>query len=657
MGRLGRNQSGLLDMKIHFLQLGTLALAFLFGSGLMTFPPVAQSVPPQTQGQTDACSVPVRISTEEAEGHLIEKTEPVYPPLARIARVEGLVRVEVQVNPDGTVASVVQSSGHPLLIDAALAAVEKYKYQPFVMDGKSVPATFWVEVNFTLPVHVPHPVPFPEIKDYGSVVITMDTGYYSLKITGDCTVEFEGRSYVVVDGKHRGKVTRGEFKALVEAFRTADFFSLDDQYNSGTTDVAWTATSIQVGDKSKKVDADPFGAPPALRTLEDAIARLSHSDQWVKGTSETVPALLNENQSADQDRESLSKALPAAATYSTTAVVADFLRAGADAQQTEAHFDGCTALMRAAERGLPDMVRLLLKAGADPHTKDRLHRTVLMFAAASGNADVLNQLVPAGMVNARSQRGTTALMAAAAAGNPDLVRALLQAGARVNDRDSHGTTALLAGSIGELDSFWDGAMMGEPHPEVPDEVVHRDAVVRLLLEAGADSNDRNEDGETALFSLEDDAVRELIAHKIDLNVRNKYGQTPLIETVSADIAKLLVEAGADVNARDSKGRTALMEAANNNYFEKIRVLTTSRKLQINGRDRHGMTALMIAADDAFPECVKALLDAHADVNLKDKGDLTALQLAEGGLSGAREGYKIVGYKKTVTLLRNAGAQK
>ena len=247
-------------MKTHQLVLGTLAVA-LFVGGDLTAPSVAaQSVARQAQEETDISPVPVRISAEEADRHLVEKAEPTYPPLAKLARIEGLVRVEVLVNSDGTVARVVQSSGHPLLIKAAFAAVEKYKYQPFVENGKTVPAILWVEINFRLPVYRPHSVPFPEIKDYGSVVITMDTGYYSLRITGDGTVEYEGRSYVVVDGKHRGQVTAGEFRALVEAFRTADFFSLDDQYNSGTTDVAWTATYIQVGDHSKKVDADPVGA-------------------------------------------------------------------------------------------------------------------------------------------------------------------------------------------------------------------------------------------------------------------------------------------------------------------------------------------------------------------------------------------------------------
>lgn len=169
-------------------------------------------------------------------------------------------------------------------------------------------------------------------------------------------------------------------------------------------------------------------------------------------------------------------------------------------------------------------------------------------------------------------------------------------------------------------------------------------------------NARNKEGETALFSLEDDAVRELIAHRIDLNIRNRDGETALMETVSPDIATLLIKAGADVNVSDSKGRTTLMKAADSNYSAKIRVLTAARGLQINRRDHNGMTALMIAAADASPDCVRALLDAHPDLEARDAFGLTALQLAEQGLKGAREGYKVEGYREAIQLLRNAGAQ-
>lgn len=631
-----------------------IVVALVFVVGRATPWLAAQPTIHLAQDQADLSPAPTGFSTEKADHHLIEKVEPAYPPLARMAGVEGRVRLQVLVNSDGKVLRTVQTSGHPLLVRAASAAAEKYTYRPFIVNGKAVPAIFWIEIDFTLPKYKPHSVPFPEVKDYRSIVITMDTGYYDLRIVGDGTVEFEGRGFVLLPGKHHGAISGEEFRKLVEDFRDSDFFSLPDRDNLVVMDAAPTTFFIAIGDQAKSVTAYTFRGPESLRRLEDSIAELSHSDQWVKGTAETVPGITNEHRGAAETKEILSKALPAA-VYSTTAVVADFLRTGAEVDRTDS--EGCTALMRAAERGVPEIVQLLLKAGANPRTKDKSARTALMFAASSGNSDVAALLLPFGLVNARSRRGSTALMAAAAAGNPDVVQTLLHAGASVNDRDAMGVTSLFAGSTGDLDSIWDGELVGRPHPEVPDGVVHRDAVVRQLLAAGADPNARNKEGETALFSLEHDAVRELIAHEIDLNVRNNHGETALIETVSEDIAKLLVAAGADVNARDSKGRTALMEAANNNYYAKILALTAAKHLQIDRRGRDGRTALMIAAGDASPDCVRALLDGHADPTLRDKQGRSALQIAEAGLSCAREGYKIDGYKKTIDLLRHAGTNR
>jgi TonB family protein len=613
-------------------------------------PLTAQSNGRQAPLTTNVASEPINVSPEEASRHLVVKIEPVYPPLAKLAHVQGPVRVEVLVNPDGTVVQTIQLSGQPLLAKAADAAIHKYKYEPFEKDGKAVSATFWVQVDFSLPVHKPHSVPFPEVKNYEAVLIKMDTGDFAFKISGDGSVEYKGSDYVVVTGEHHTKLTSAEMQSLLTAFRAADFFSVDDDSSRHAMDAATTTVSIQIGDQVKSVITD-VDVPPDIQTLQVAIARISHSDQWVVGNAETVPGLLSEGRDANQTRETLSKALTAAATYSTTAVLADLLQAGADVERTDS--EGCTALFLAAERGLPDMVRLLLKAGANARTRDKLDRTPLMFGAASGNADVLAQLMPRSLVNTKSKYGSTALMAAAFAGNPECVRMLIIKRVAVNIRDAQRSTALIAGSTGDWDSLWDGAMAFGLRPEIPDEVVHRDIVVRLLLEAGADMTARNWNGETALFSLDKDAVRELIAHRIDLNMRDKYGQTALIETVDKDIAKILVEAGADLNARDSKGQTALMDAASSNDFEKIRVLTASPKLRIDLRDRTGRTALMIAAADASPDCVKALLDSHPNLNLRDKSGNTALGIAESGLKAAQGGYR---YSKSVQLFHEAGAE-
>jgi protein TonB len=76
--------------------------------------------------------------------------QPQYPTIARSARVQGTVTVEVIVGPSGTVeqARVVRSI--PALDDAAVAAVRQWKYKPTVVNGAAVPVTMLVHVAFGL---------------------------------------------------------------------------------------------------------------------------------------------------------------------------------------------------------------------------------------------------------------------------------------------------------------------------------------------------------------------------------------------------------------------------------------------------------------------------------------------------------------------------
>jgi uncharacterized protein len=136
-------------------------------------------------------------------------------------------------------------------------------------------------------------------------------------------------------------------------------------------------------------------------------------------------------------------------------------------------------------------------------------------------------------------------------------------------------------------------------------------VVRMLLQAGADINARGWDGETALFSLEHDAVQELLRHHIDLEARDKDGETALMETVSNSIAELLINAGANVNAENKKGQTALTLAAERNYFDKLAVLVKAPAIQLEHRDHNGATALILARKAGHQDCVRTLIAAGA----------------------------------------------
>lgn len=90
----------------------------------------------------------VRLSSDEAEKLVLEKPEPLYPPIAKAAGAEGLVRVEAVVSERGVVTSANAISGHPLLQDAAVRAVKRRKYKTHTVGGEPVPFIAEVDIRF-----------------------------------------------------------------------------------------------------------------------------------------------------------------------------------------------------------------------------------------------------------------------------------------------------------------------------------------------------------------------------------------------------------------------------------------------------------------------------------------------------------------------------
>lgn len=81
---------------------------------------------------------------------LMRKVIPEYPPLARSARISGVVRLIGTIGKDGTIQNLQLISGHPLLARAALDAVRQWIYKPTLLNGSPVAVIAPIEVNFTL---------------------------------------------------------------------------------------------------------------------------------------------------------------------------------------------------------------------------------------------------------------------------------------------------------------------------------------------------------------------------------------------------------------------------------------------------------------------------------------------------------------------------
>jgi periplasmic protein TonB len=92
----------------------------------------------------------IRVGGQVESAKLIFQPKPEYPPLAKMARIQGTVRLEAVISKDGTIQDLKTVSGHPLLVKAALDAVQRWRYQPTLLNGEPVEVVTEIDVNFTL---------------------------------------------------------------------------------------------------------------------------------------------------------------------------------------------------------------------------------------------------------------------------------------------------------------------------------------------------------------------------------------------------------------------------------------------------------------------------------------------------------------------------
>ncbi len=148
------------------------------------------------------------------------------------------------------------------------------------------------------------------------------------------------------------------------------------------------------------------------------------------------------------------------------------------------------ALRQAVDSGKDEVVRILLKHGADKNAVDEYGQSLMMTAASNHHTGILAQLIAAGAdVNAPNQYRITPLAVAAEQGHLDIVNLLLAAGVKVNARDTAGGTAL---SVAILRGY--------------------EEIVAALLAAGADVQRDKED--LLLLAAEKPAIKAMIEKAI-----------------------------------------------------------------------------------------------------------------------------------------------
>lgn len=83
-------------------------------------------------------------------GMLVKQVQPRYPHLAQIAGIQGTVLLAAVIDTQGRITNLRALSGHPMLIPAAISAVEQWRYRPYILNGSPVEVETQVSVVFTL---------------------------------------------------------------------------------------------------------------------------------------------------------------------------------------------------------------------------------------------------------------------------------------------------------------------------------------------------------------------------------------------------------------------------------------------------------------------------------------------------------------------------
>ena len=162
-----------------------------------------------------------------------------------------------------------------------------------------------------------------------------------------------------------------------------------------------------------------------------------------------------------------------------------------------------------------------------------------------------------------------------------------------------------------------------------------EAIVRLLLDKGADIEARDSSGRTSLLHVAqhgpETIVRLLLDRGADIEAKDAIGNTPLSEAAWHNheaIVRLLLDRGADIEAKNTSNSTPLLESARCEHEATIRLLL-DRDADTEARNISHFTPLWESARWGHEATVRLLLDRGADIMAKDETGRTVLEMAAG----------------------------
>ena len=350
------------------------------------------------------------------------------------------------------------------------------------------------------------------------------------------------------------------------------------------------------------------------------------ADAAMKGDRAAVRALLLQKADVNAPQVDGATALHWAIYRDDAELVDVLVRAGANVKA--ANRDGVTPLAMASLYGKPAIILRLLKAGADASEVGPNGQTALMLAARNGNPEAIKVLVEGGAkVNAReTARGTTALMWAAEQRHPEAVKALLDNGADY-----------------KLKSGGAGLPRNYLAPRVNTAVVQQAAErFKRAAAAGRTYDEQLKWERENGMNVGPPTIGEQLALQ-QQGARGAAAPAPAPAAPAAPAGRgrgrgAAAAAAAQDDTDDSEvvvaglvgsgggGLTALTFAAREGDLESARLLLDAGA-DINQTTEYGWTALLTATNNRHYILGKYLMDRGADVNKANKGSWTPLYLA------------------------------
>lgn len=280
--------------------------------------------------------------------------------------------------------------------------------------------------------------------------------------------------------------------------------------------------------------------------------------------------------------------------------------------------DGETLLHITARHGSTGFVQFLLNQKVPIDAKNMASSTALHEAVRNGKIDTAILLIKAGAdPNTRDASGNTALhLVMPKASRSQLFSELLIAGAKPNIKDNYGETPFhIAVRIGMDDN-----------------------ILKQLIDAGTDTNERNKKGQTPLIlAIERNQIQQvnfLIRNGADIHAEDTSGETVFTKALAIGLQMVqnIITEGNSMY-RDSNGYTPLHIAVSQRASTDIIYYIIEKKSLVNTRDKAGNTALHIATERNYREIGEILLANNADIfyaNVKGDSSLKIAMILGGG---------------------------